>query len=101
MIGIGFALRGSPIVRSGSSHELDGQPPAVLMSVATARFFVLDWWLVPACRLDGWEPMVVLDVGRALDHLGDWWLGPAYRLDFRSPAVVLDVVGDRTYLQGA
>ncbi len=96
MIGIGFALRGSPIVRSGLSHELDGQPPAVLMSVATARFALVDWWLVVGYRLDGWAPMIVIDAARALDHAAAWWTSPAYLLDFLPPVVVLDVGGDRT-----
>ena len=46
---------------------MDGQPPAVLMSAASARFFAIDWWLVPGYRLDGWAPMIVFDAARALD----------------------------------
>ena len=75
---------------------MDGQPPAVLMSAASARFFAIDWWLVPGYRLDGWAPMIVFDAARALDHAAAWWTSPAYLLDFRPPVVVLDVGGDRT-----
>jgi len=99
-IGISFAatMRVAAASSSSTSWLLDGLPPVAIVSIPMARFYIVDWWLVPAYRLNGWEPLLVLDVPRSLDHLAEWWTSPLYRLDERSPALVLDAVGDHTML---